>query len=77
MNTFAKFKEAAISKDEMRRLKGSGACGVQRIDGAWIPVPDLNGDGATKDEALLWRYDSLGTGRWCCDSCPWNQVLAD
>ncbi|PIQ47953.1 MAG: hypothetical protein COW03_12100 [Cytophagales bacterium CG12_big_fil_rev_8_21_14_0_65_40_12] len=74
---------SVLPKEKQKAINGGGGCGV-KVEGVWHPVPDLNGNGATIDEAS----DSLGTyvnfptfagvqvvgtvTNWCCDSCPWN-----
>lgn len=78
-----KFKDNALSKSEMRKLRGGGGCGIQILNKEsgttyWQPVDDFNGNGTTKEEAQLHAAttppsgDLSTTGRWCCDSCPWN-----
>ena len=51
-------------------IKGSGQCGVLMSNGSWYRAPDLDSDGATKDDAIQWAEDHHT--HWCCDSCAWN-----
>ena len=60
MNNFSKFKKAAISKSEMKAMKGgSGTCAYT---GDGSVIRDLS------KGQVLFLLDMFG-GRWCCDSC--------
>ena len=78
-----------LPKEKQKVIHGgsSNGCGV-KIDGFWFPIPDLDGDGATIDDATSALNTNVsyphpgGSGvwvggdveGWCCDSCPWNSV---
>ena len=69
-----------LNRDAQKTITGGGGCGV-KVDGVWYPMPDLDGDGGTRDDAegslgktAVFNDGSTGTiTNWCCDSCSWNQ----
>ena len=60
MNKFSKFKKAAISKSEMKVVKGGGGTCAYTEGNGWVTVD------VSKSEALAGVANG---GRWCCDSC--------
>jgi hypothetical protein len=65
-----------LGKDAQKKISGGTVtCGFREWDEwnggyIWVPAPDANGNGATKDDARKLAA-AVGAG-WCCNSCPWN-----
>lgn len=89
MNSLKNLKNqfaAVLTRDEMKNVVGGvlppssdGPCGV-KVNGVWMEVNDSNGNGTTKEEAIVifdsgyayYQGENHPVSAWCCESCPWN-----